>query len=397
LVAPRIFSNYWEYPLGVLGCIAVILSVSVREPSSWWYKGRVSLAFLLLAGTALLAPAVLSPLWGVVARLQRSIGLYAAVVLVAAAVLRYAIERRTPQAAPAPMLVRNSARVVLALLTAGLLIPQKAALYHVIASSRSFYGVLSVIDVDDSYLALRYGSTVHGFQYRDPQRSRLATGYYGPASGANIVIRNWPRHPMRVGLVGMGVGTLAALAQSGDVVRFYEINPDVYKLSTGKQPSFTYLRDSPGRVEVVLGDARLTLEREASRGDFQNFDVLVLDAFSSDAIPMHLLTHEAFQVYAKHLAGPASVIAVHISNQTLNLQPVLAGIARDFGFHALRVEPLLPTGPFSQSDWILLSRDPAALSGAELLGHSEAFPAKTRPISWTDDYCDLLHVMRWHD
>jgi hypothetical protein len=397
LVAPRIFSNYWEYPLGVLGCIAVIRSVSVREHSSWWYRGRSSLALLLFAGTALLAPAVLSPLWGEVARLPRSIGLCAAVVLIAGAVLRYVMERRTPQTAPAPMLVRNAARVVLALLTAGLLIPQKAALYHVIASSRSFYGVLSVIDVDHNYLALRYGSTVHGFQYRDPQRSRLATGYYGPASGANIVIRNWPRHPMRVGLVGMGVGTLAALAKSGDVFRFYEINPDVYKLSTGKQPSFTYLRDSPGRIEVVLGDARLTLEREASHGDFQKFDVLVLDAFSSDAIPMHLLTHEAFQVYAKHLGGPASVIAVHISNQTLNLRPVLAGIARDFGFHALRVEPLLPTGPFSQSDWILLSRDPAALSGAEILKHSEAFPANTRPISWTDDYCDLLHVMRWRD
>ncbi|PYU18974.1 MAG: hypothetical protein DMG30_25885 [Acidobacteria bacterium] len=284
------------------------------------------------------------------------------------------------------------------MLTAGLLIPQKAALYHVIASSRNFYGVLSVVNVDENYLALRYGSTVHGFQYRDAQRARLATGYYGPASGANIVIRNWPQHPMRVGLVGLGVGTLAALAQFGDVFRFYEINPDVYKLSTGQQPFFTYLRDSPGRIEVILGDARLSLEREADRGDFQKFDVLVLDAFSSDAIPMHLLTREAFYVYAKHLRGPASVIAVHISNQTLDLGPVLAGIGRDFGFHALRViPPLLPTSPFSQSDWILLSRDLASLSGDEILKRSEPFPAKTRPISWTDDYCDLLHVIRWED
>jgi hypothetical protein len=112
---------------------------------------------------------------------------------------------------------------------------------------------------------------------------------------------------------------------------------------------------------------------------------------------MHLLTREAFQVYTRHLRGPASVIAVHISNQTLDLRPVLAGISRDFGFRALRVEPLLPTSPFSQSDWILLSRDSAALSGAEILKHSESFPANTRPISWTDDYCDLLRVMRWRD
>jgi hypothetical protein len=397
LLAPRIFPNYWEYPLGVLGCVAALWSVSVRDRSSWWYRGRASLALLLLAGVPLLAPAVLSPLWSQVARLPRSIGLYAAAVLTAGAILLYTMERGARQTAPAPTMARNAARLVLALLTAGLLIPQKAALYHVIASSRNFYGVLSVVDVDDNYLALRYGSTVHGFQYRDPQRARLATGYYGPASGANIVIRNWPQHPVRVGLVGMGVGTLAALAQSGDVFRFYEINPDVYKLSTGQQPSFTYLRDSPGRIEVVLGDARLTLEREARSGELQNFDVLVLDAFSSDAIPMHLLTREAFQVYAKHLRGPGSVIAVHISNQTLDLRSVLAGIARDFGFHAVRVEPLIPTGPFSQSDWILLSRDAAAISGAEIVKHSEAFPARTHPIFWTDDYCDLLSVMRWRD
>jgi hypothetical protein len=294
--------------------------------------------------------------------------------------------------------VRNAARIVLVLFTAGLLIPQKAALYHVTASSRNFYGVLSVVSEDsENYLALRYGSTVHGFQYLDPQRARLATGYYGPRSGANIVIRNWPQHPMRVGLVGMGVGTLAALAQPGDVYRFYEINPDVSKMSEGAHPTFTYLRDSPGRIEMVLGDARLSLEQEAGRGEFQKFDVLVLDAFSSDAIPMHLLTREAFRLYIAHLRGPTSVIAVHISNKTLNLEPVLAGVARDSGFHALRVSPLLPTGPFSASDWILLSRDQASLSGDELATHSEPFPASTQPIVWTDNYCDLLSVVRWRD
>jgi hypothetical protein len=401
LLAPRIFPNYWEYPLGVLACIAVVLGVSTREGSSWWHKGRASLALLILAGAVLLAPPVLSPLWREAARLPRWASLYAAAVLIGAAAWRYAMERRAPWTAPAPILVRNASRVVLALLTAGLLIPQKAALYHVIASSRNFYGVLFVVSVEqENYLALQYGGTIHGFQYRDARRARLATGYYGPFSGANMVIRNWPQHPMRVGLVGMGVGTLAALAHSGDVFRFYEINPDVYKLSApataGQQPYFTYLRDSSGRIEVVLGDARLSLEHEASRGDFQKFDVLVLDAFSSDAIPMHLLTREAFQVYAKHLRGPASVIAVHISNQTLDLRPVLAGIARDFGFHAVRVD-LLGAGPFSQSDWILLSRDSTSLSGKEILDGSEPFPAETQPISWTDDYCNLLKVMRWNN
>jgi hypothetical protein len=112
---------------------------------------------------------------------------------------------------------------------------------------------------------------------------------------------------------------------------------------------------------------------------------------------MHLLTREAFSVYEKHLRGPASVIAVHISNQTLDLRPVLAGIGREFGFHILRVFPLLPTGPFSQSDWTLLSRDSTSLSGNEVAQHSESFPAEMRPIYWTDDYCDLLHVIRLRD
>jgi hypothetical protein len=398
LLAPWMFPNYWEYPLGVLGCLAVLLFVSAGQGSSWWHKGRPSLAFLILAGVVLLAPTVAASLWKRAADLPSSLGPYAAAVLAAVAAFRYAIERRSPWAAPAPAFVRTAARIALALLAAGLAIPQKAAFYHVIASSRNFYGVLSVVSVDqENYLALRHGNVVHGFQYQDPQRSRLATGYYGPHSGANIAISNWPQHPMRVGLVGMGVGTLAALAQPGDVYRFYDINPDVYKMSTGPHPYFTFLRDSPGRIEVVQGDARLSLEREAGRGDYGNFDVLVLDAFSGDAIPMHLLTHEAFSLYAQHLRGPASVIAVHVSNQTLDLRPVLAGIARDFGFQALRVNPLLPAGPFSQSDWILLSRGSAALTGDEIARHSEPFPAETRPILWTDDYCDLLHVIRWRE
>jgi len=398
MIAPWIFPNYWEYPLGILGCIAVVLMVSDREHSSWWYTGRASLALLILAGVVLLAPSILVAVWKDAGRFPPSIGRYAAPVLGCAGIFRYAMERRNSRTAPAPGLVRGASRIALALLTAGLIIPQKAELYHVIASSRNFYGVLSVVSVDqENYLALRYGNIIHGFQYRDPERAHLPTGYYGPTSGANMVIRNWPQHPMRVGLVGMGVGTLAALAQPGDVFRFYEINPDVYKMASGEHPYFTYLQDSPGQIQVVLGDARLSLEQEAERGDFQKFDVLVLDAFSSDAIPMHLLTREAFAVYEEHLRGLASVIAVHISNQTLDLRPVLAGIARDFGFQARRVDPLLPNGPFSQSDWILLSRDSASLAGNEIAQHSEPFPAEVRPIFWTDDYCGLLHVLRWRD
>lgn len=398
LIAPWMFVNYWEYPLGVLGCIAVLLFVSARERSSWWYSGRPSLAIAILSGVVLMGPVLLAPLWSEGTRLPAWASIGAAAVLGCAALFMYALERRRPNTWCAPILVRSASRIALALLTLGLLIPEKAALYHVVGSSRDFYGVLSVVRVSDgNYLALRDGNVVHGFQYEDKQRARVATGYYGSASGVNIVIRNWPYHPMRVGLVGMGAGTLAALGHPGDVFRFYEIDPDVYKLSTGRHPYFTFLKDSSARIEVVVGDARLSLENEADRGDVEKFDVLVLDAFSSDAIPMHLLTREAFSVYEEHLRGPASVIAVHISNQTLDLRPVLAGIDREFGFHALRVYAPLSTGPFSQSDWILLSRDPASLAGMEMAQHSEPFPGETQPIFWTDDYCNLFGVIRWHE
>jgi hypothetical protein len=398
VLAPWIFPNYWEYPLGVLGCVAVLLSVSAQDESSWWYTGRVSLALFILAGIALLAPSIVAPVWSNAARLPQSFHFGVAAVLACAAIFRFVIERRNKRHAPTTWLVRSASRIALALLAAGLMIPQKAAFYHSVASSRNFYGVLSVLSAEkEGYLALRYGNTLHGFQYQDPQRAQRATGYYGPGSGANLVISNWPQHPMRVGIVGMGVGTLAALAQPGDLFRFYEINADVYRMSNSAHPYFTYLRDSPGRIEVVLGDARVSLEREAQRGELQKFDVLVLDAFSSDAIPMHLLTREAFGVYLQHLRSPHSVIAIHISNQTLNLRPVLAGIAQEFHLHAVRVYPLLPTGPFSQSDWVLLSSDPAPLSRPEIAQHAEPFPGPTQPILWTDDYCGLLHVIRWRD
>jgi hypothetical protein len=395
LVAPWIFPNYWEFPLAVLACTALLLSLARRDCSSWWYTGRPSLALLVVAGAAIAAPVLVDSVWQGSAKWSRPAGACAAGLLAVAAVFESVRERRKPAASRSPLFMRGAARIVLALITAGLIIPQRAEFYHVVAQSRNFYGILSVVSVKtENYLALRHGNIVHGFQYQDPERARLATGYYARHTGANIVIRNWPHHPMRVGLIGMGVGTLAAIAQPADVFRFYEINPDVYKWSSGEHPYFTYLQNSPGQIEVILGDGRLSLAREAASGDFQQFDVLVLDAFSSDAIPMHLLTREAFVVYEKHLRGAGSVIAVHISNLTLDLQPVLAGIAGEFGFHAVRVYPLDEVGPLSQSDWILLSRDAASLGGAELVSRSEPFLGHTRPILWTDDYCDLLHVLR---
>jgi spermidine synthase len=255
--------------------------------------------------------------------------------------------------------------------------------------------VLSVIDVQpENYLALRHGKIVHGFQFEDAARRSLPTGYYGENSAANIVIRHWPHHPMRVGLVGMGTGTLASIGQPGDVYRFYEINPDVYRSSEGTPSYFSFLKDSRAQIEVVLGDARGSLEREAQQENLQKFDVLILDAFSSDAIPTHLLTFEAFQVFTEHMRGPESVIAVHISNRTLDLGPVVVGVAREFGLSAVRNISLPSKSYLWESDWVLLSHNDASLDLPELKPGNVPFAAGMKPILWTDDYSNLWRVIR---
>ena len=193
---------------------------------------------------------------------------------------------------------------------------------------------------------------------------------------------------MRVGVIGLGVGTLAAWSRPGDVFRFYEIDPDVARLSEGSHPVFSFRRDGRGDVSVSLGDGRLVLEREAP----QAFDVLVVDAFSSDSIPVHLLTREAFGVYLRHLA-PGGVIAVHVTNRYLDLKPVVRGAAAELGLDAEHV-PSFEQSLLWSSDWMLVTREQALLE-------DELVRAATLPrlpgastVVWRDDWSDLLGALK---
>ena len=232
-------------------------------------------------------------------------------------------------------------------------------------SLRNFYGVLHVDrsaerDGVPAGRLLIDGRIVHGLQFESPEDRRLATTYYAPTAGIGLVMRRCRgEEPLRVGLVGLGVGTLAAYGQPGDEFRFYEINPDVIRLA---RDQFTFLADSSAATEVVLGDARLSLERETDR----HFDILVLDAFSGDAIPVHLLTREAFAVYGRHLK-PTGVLAVNISNRHLDLVPVLAGQARHSNYQWLQIqsETDRPRGAVA-AHWMVLTRNPRVL-GDEVL------------------------------
>jgi len=192
---------------------------------------------------------------------------------------------------------------------------------------------------------------------------------------------------LRVGVVGLGAGTIAAYGKSGDVFRFYDINPQVVDLA---RTEFTFLKDSPARVEVQLGDARLSLEREGA----QNFDLLALDAFSSDAIPVHLLTVEAFRAYARQLR-PGGVLAVHISNRYLDLVPVVQQAARALSLELREVDnDDDDNAGVYRSDWLLLSDSPAAFEGRLLREAAQKIETAPRVRLWTDDYSDLYRILK---
>ena len=245
---------------------------------------------------------------------------------------------------------------------------------------------------------MSHGITVHGLQFISPKLRNVPTTYYVPGAGAGLAIRNHPkegRDPhMRVGLLGLGVGTLAAYAQPGDVYRLYEINPVVVDLAAGQGNYFSFLSDSRAEITTVLGDARISLERELAEGGTQNFDVLVLDTFSSDSVPVHLVTKEAFALYLEHLA-PDGILAAHITNLHLDLQPVFWQLAQYYDLSMVRVNyPGDSTGGYA-SHWILLARDPALLEipaiqerSVDLSGYS------TNVKLWTDDYSNLFRILK---
>ena len=276
----------------------------------------------------------------------------------------------------------------------------------VVHTSRNFYGVLRVTEdeQDDSdefgmpgRYSLLHGQIRHGFQYQDEYWKTQPTTYYGEESGIGIAIElcrhlasETDQHALRVGVVGLGTGTIAAYGQNDEYFRFYDINSDVRDLS---DKYFTYLSDSEARTEVVIGDARIVMERELSIGQSQQFDVLAIDAFSSDAIPIHLLTTECGDIYRKQLR-PGGVLAIHISNRFLELDPITRGMAEHLGWHAVRIEndDDDSTGVFS-STWVLLTSSDDFINAPDIQDVDTEWDETDRTLHWTDDYSGLWQVL----
>jgi hypothetical protein len=268
---------------------------------------------------------------------------------------------------------------------------------------RNFFGVVTVRqsvseNTQQPVTILAHGITMHGFQFLDPALCDTPTSYYTKNSGAGLAIVNNPHYGsgMHVGVLGLGIGTLAAYAQPGDDYRMYEINPVIVDLANGQDGYFSFIEDSQADIEIVLGDARISLENELKAGRKNEFDVLVLDTFNSDSIPAHLLSQQAFEVYLQNLAADG-VIAANISNRRLDLRSVFWQLAQHFDLHMAIIEELPkendPTSGFS--DWVLFTRSPELYQVpalTEKIGSLDGFRKDTR--LWTDDYSNLIPLLR---
>lgn len=345
LLAPHIFSGYYELPIAIGGCGLLVLIVLRRDPQSVFYRALWRPAWLLL------------------------------MALEAALIASLYLSTRA-QAADVRLMVRN------------------------------FYGVLRVRDEggparvvlegktpqtapdDPRFRKLMNGAIDHGLQFLAPNRRREPTSYYGRSSGVGLALEALRQAgPLHVGVVGLGAGTLAAYGRAGDRYTFYEINPLVIQVA---RLDFTFLADSPAAIELVPGDGRLSLEREAP----QQFDLLAVDAFSGDSIPVHLLTREAFVLYFHHLKADG-VLAVHVSNQYLDLQPVVESAAASQNRAALVVHDAgdLSRGIY-RSVWVLVG-DAARLRRDESLFRAGSLVERPQSVAlWTDDYSSLLKILK---
>jgi SAM-dependent methyltransferase len=258
---------------------------------------------------------------------------------------------------------------------------------------RNFYSVLKTREYSDPvpFRTLVHGGIMHGGQLLDPELRLQPSSYFGPHSGYGRMFASLPDAPRKVGVIGLGAGSIIAYARQGDTFRFYEINPQVVELA---RREFTFLTDTPAKIEVVLGDGRLSLEREAS----QQFDVLAMDAFSGDSIPLHLLTREAMGIYMRHLK-PGGVLAFQATNRFINIVPVVASLAAEYGLTAVLISDSSDSEEgadywISGTDQILVTSNRALLEAERISEAGEVLAAPPGFRIWTDNFNNLLRVLK---
>jgi hypothetical protein len=412
LAAPLLFHAYYELPIGLVATAALALAAMRRRPDAEWQRELLparrtiaALAALAAAGyfafgwrDALAAPAhawfgrdtEALDAWV----LQRELVIGAGIALV---LLRRGWNFRWARRwRPWAAFLTELAALTLA---GAVGFETRYVTSGTRVMVRNFYGGLrvhdSVPETDwGATRSLTDGTINHGEQFLNAARRDAPTTYFGPNSGIGLAIRaKQPGGPIRVGVIGLGTGTMAAYGRAGDDYRYYEINPLVVSLSQpgpgSTRPEFTFLADTKARHEVTLGDGRLSLEREAP----QHFDVLAVDAFSSESVPVHLLTHEAMELYFRHLK-PDGILAVNISNRFIDLEPVVDGECRALG----KTDRLVLNDEDDAQDifpaaWMLVTERDGGFDKLVLDG-SSAVEGVRKIRLWTDDYSNLFQILR---
>lgn len=400
MLAPLFLKNYWEFHIVLLFGWAAVTVVFTKDPASFFYKGeRFCLPLLgFIAGYAVLRGIQIAnlpvPAWfnhrPVLAPVIGALGF--AVASCFAWNLKITCSKQLPRICMAAVLFFAEV-----FLFKGMYDARQST----VASDRNFYGVTRIEDRNIfsgrrkvAVRELLHGQITHGMQaLRDPDLRQTAGAYYSPGSGIATAFLIHPRRtsdpgPLNIGVLGLGIGTIAAFAKPGDQLRFYEINPAVINYSTGPEPLFTYLNDCKGTVETISGDARLMLARELEAGSGNGFDILVMDAFSSGSVPAHLLTREAFEVYLRHLRDENSILAINISNRFLDFRDLMLGIAAEFNLNATIIDNDGDAPDYIASRWCLMTRsDRLRASGFD-------HETTSRPIVWTDDFSNVFQLLK---
>jgi hypothetical protein len=334
LIAPQVFDRFWEYQIALLGCGVLAVIAIARDRSSFVHEWKLGWALLGACGLGVLVTA-----WSFTNQLREFEG-------------------------------EGS---------------------EVVWRSRNFFGMKTVFGMPEGKF-LVHGHVLHGMQNADPSKVNEPTTYYVRQSGVGLLLDNYPRpsapQGLRIGVIGMGAGTLATYAYKGDYYRFYELDPAIAELSLGPKPVFTFVQSSNAVMDIVLGDARLQLQEELDEGKAQKLDVLVVDAFSGDAIPVHLLTREAMQTYLRHLRGSESVVAFHVSNTAINLRPVVEALTRDAGLHNVEIETNQGVHPL----WVLASRETTNLQVPAIAAAGRPLTVATQVAPWTDEFSSIFEL-----
>ena len=380
LIAPVLFTTVLEYPLMLVAAVALRPSVvGGRRIGRVWPR----IAALLAAEALLVLLAI---------RFQEGFGFDlrpngvaiggAVIMSCLVAVLCYA-ERDHPF---------RLAGALGSIVVAAVLV--RALRPDIVLAGRNFYGTHEVTLGRNGIRYLLHGTTIHGAQSTDPAQRREPTTYYSRQGPLGDVMRSLPDAPgRRVAVIGLGTGSAAAYGRAGERWEFYEIDPAIERIALDSS-LFTFLSDARSEIDTRLGDGRLLLEREAPAG----YDLILLDAFSSDAIPVHLLTVEAMALYLQRLV-PTGIVAFHLSNRFLDVEPVVAGLARELHLEGrirrdLRLTPARQGRGESGSSWAVVARPgqlPPALEGA--LSWKD-FSAIRRITPWTDDYSSIIRLLR---